>query len=95
MDPGLRGQQESRRERGREDRGMRQVLLHKPSIEGGREQRHDERHTRGTVTEKLQQRQTVTACDHDFSMEPEAEFPADEHLGPAECFGQLNGGPCP
>ena len=74
---------------------MRQVLLHKPSIEGGREQRLDERHTRGTVTasEKLKQRQT--ACDHGLSMEPEAEFPADEHLGPAECFGQLNGGPCP
>jgi len=72
---------------------MRQVLLHKPSSEGGREQRHDERHTSGIVTEKPQQRQT--AFDHDFSMEPEAEFPADEHLGPAECFGQLNGGPCP
>jgi hypothetical protein len=29
---------------------MRQVLLHKlePSTEGGREQRHDERHTRGS-----------------------------------------------
>ena len=45
------------------------------------------------VAEKLQQRQT--ACDHGPSMEPEAEFPADEHLGPADCFGQLNGGPCP